>query len=130
MPCLICFCVVTRGNDYKNHLKCISEDQKYGGKNYEAKANKGDVKQQQWIQVKRSKATPADFFATCSWSVFRTYFTHHSTRSGNNMYLVFFRVFSPQFPILLSRTSLLEQFTESYQTLHCINSFMKQIICF
>ncbi|XP_075870374.1 cell growth-regulating nucleolar protein [Nelusetta ayraudi] len=38
------------GDDYKNHVKCISEDQKYGGKNYEAKANKGDVKQQQWVQ--------------------------------------------------------------------------------
>ncbi|XP_071771720.1 cell growth-regulating nucleolar protein [Centroberyx gerrardi] len=38
------------GNDYKNHIKCISEDQKYGGKGYEAKSNKGDVKQQQWIQ--------------------------------------------------------------------------------
>ncbi|KAM9410686.1 cell growth-regulating nucleolar protein [Pholidichthys leucotaenia] len=38
------------GNDYKNHDKCISEDQKYGGKGYEAKAKKGDVKQQQWIQ--------------------------------------------------------------------------------
>lgn len=41
-----------RGDDYKNHNKCISEDQKYGGKGYEAKANKGDVKQQLWIQVK------------------------------------------------------------------------------
>lgn len=38
------------GDDYKNHVKCISEDQKYGGKGYEAKANKGDIKQQQWIQ--------------------------------------------------------------------------------
>ncbi|XP_070703124.1 cell growth-regulating nucleolar protein [Pempheris klunzingeri] len=38
------------GDDYKDHNKCISEDQKYGGKGYEAKANKGDVKQQQWIQ--------------------------------------------------------------------------------
>ncbi|XP_034388556.1 cell growth-regulating nucleolar protein [Cyclopterus lumpus] len=38
------------GDDYKNHVKCISEDQKYGGKGFEAKANKGDVKQQQWIQ--------------------------------------------------------------------------------
>lgn len=43
--------VLGRGEDYKNHIKCISEDQKYGGKGYEAKANKGDVKQQQWIQV-------------------------------------------------------------------------------
>uniref|UniRef100_A0A096M6D8 Ly1 antibody reactive n=1 Tax=Poecilia formosa TaxID=48698 RepID=A0A096M6D8_POEFO len=38
------------GEDYKNHTKCISEDQKYGGKGYEVKANKGDVKQQQWLQ--------------------------------------------------------------------------------
>lgn len=38
------------GDDYKNHVKCISEDQKYGGKGYEAKANKGDLKQQQWLQ--------------------------------------------------------------------------------
>ncbi|XP_078534606.1 cell growth-regulating nucleolar protein isoform X1 [Lissotriton helveticus] len=38
------------GDDYKHHLKCISEDQKYGGKGFEAKANKGEVKQLQWIQ--------------------------------------------------------------------------------
>ncbi|XP_026873126.1 cell growth-regulating nucleolar protein isoform X3 [Electrophorus electricus] len=39
------------GDDYKSHVKCISEDQKYGGKGYEAKANKGVIKQQQWIQI-------------------------------------------------------------------------------
>lgn len=44
-------CCVSRGDDYKNHIRCISEDQKYGGKGYEAKANKGDVKQQLWLQV-------------------------------------------------------------------------------
>ncbi|XP_012879307.1 PREDICTED: cell growth-regulating nucleolar protein isoform X2 [Dipodomys ordii] len=38
------------GDDYKSHVKCISEDQKYGGKGYEGKAHKGDVKQQAWIQ--------------------------------------------------------------------------------
>ncbi|XP_012695840.2 cell growth-regulating nucleolar protein [Clupea harengus] len=38
------------GDDYKDHNKCISENQKYGGKGYEAKTNKGDVKQQQWMQ--------------------------------------------------------------------------------
>ncbi|XP_051933116.1 cell growth-regulating nucleolar protein isoform X1 [Hippocampus zosterae] len=38
------------GDDYKNHIKCISEDQKYGGKGYEAKAAKGDLKQQQWLE--------------------------------------------------------------------------------
>ncbi|KAL4630206.1 cell growth-regulating nucleolar protein [Arapaima gigas] len=38
------------GDAYKTHIRCISEDQKYGGKGYEAKSNKGDVKQQQWMQ--------------------------------------------------------------------------------
>ncbi|CAN2388565.1 erythrocyte development [Pristimantis euphronides] len=38
------------GDDYKTHQSCVTEDEKYGGKAFEAKANKGDVKQQQWIQ--------------------------------------------------------------------------------
>lgn len=51
------------GDDYKNHVKCISEDQKYGGKGYEGKAHKGDVKQQAWIQkvnelIKRPNVSP------------------------------------------------------------------------
>ncbi|XP_066498840.1 cell growth-regulating nucleolar protein [Hoplias malabaricus] len=47
------------GEDYKTHVRCISEDQKYGGKGYEAKAKKGDVKQQQWIQkVQEAMAKP------------------------------------------------------------------------
>ncbi|XP_037347159.2 cell growth-regulating nucleolar protein [Pungitius pungitius] len=49
LSCIDCgkdFC----GDDYKNHTRCISENQKYGGKGFEGKANKGDVKQQQWIQ--------------------------------------------------------------------------------
>ncbi|KAG3259753.1 hypothetical protein H1C71_029373 [Ictidomys tridecemlineatus] len=52
--CLSCIdCACGRdfwGDDYKNHVKCISEDQKYGGKGYEGKAHKGDIKQQAWIQ--------------------------------------------------------------------------------
>ncbi|XP_058694336.1 cell growth-regulating nucleolar protein [Poecile atricapillus] len=38
------------GDDYKEHVKCVSEDQKYGGKGFEAKTSKGDAKQQEWIQ--------------------------------------------------------------------------------
>ncbi|XP_028816057.1 cell growth-regulating nucleolar protein isoform X2 [Denticeps clupeoides] len=49
LSCIDCG-VDFRGNDYRNHVTCISEDQKYGGKGYEAKVNKGQVKQQQWIQ--------------------------------------------------------------------------------
>ncbi|XP_045430142.1 cell growth-regulating nucleolar protein isoform X3 [Pipistrellus kuhlii] len=43
------------GEDYKNHVKCISEDQKYGGKGFEGKAHKGDIKQQAWVQEPASK---------------------------------------------------------------------------
>ncbi|XP_036130318.1 cell growth-regulating nucleolar protein isoform X1 [Molossus molossus] len=51
------------GEDYKNHVKCISEDQKYGGKGYEGKAHKGDIKQQAWIQkinelIKKPNVSP------------------------------------------------------------------------
>ncbi|XP_038070677.1 cell growth-regulating nucleolar protein-like [Patiria miniata] len=40
------------GDDYKHHTKCVSENEKYGGKDYRANAkpNKGEVKQSQWIE--------------------------------------------------------------------------------
>lgn len=51
------------GDDYKSHVKCISENQKYGGKGYEAKTHKGDAKQQAWIQkinelIKKPNVSP------------------------------------------------------------------------
>ena len=46
-------CQFYRGNDYEQHTKCITEEEKYSGKNYVAKpnANKGEKKQDQWLQV-------------------------------------------------------------------------------
>ncbi|XP_055940112.1 cell growth-regulating nucleolar protein-like isoform X2 [Argiope bruennichi] len=40
------------GDEYKLHIKCISEDQKYGGKDYKPKesSNKGEIKQAKWIE--------------------------------------------------------------------------------
>ncbi|XP_013773189.1 cell growth-regulating nucleolar protein-like [Limulus polyphemus] len=40
------------GDNYKTHTKCITEDQKYGGKDYKPKPNayKGEAKQDMWIQ--------------------------------------------------------------------------------
>lgn len=51
------------GDDYKSHVKCISEGEKYGGKGYEAKTYKGDAKQQAWIQkinelIKKPNVSP------------------------------------------------------------------------
>ena len=44
------------GDTYKEHVKCISEDQKYGGKDYKPKANanKGERKQEAWTEVIRT----------------------------------------------------------------------------
>ena len=41
------------GDDYKQHTQCVSENEKYGGKGYQApqSANKGEAKQEQWLQV-------------------------------------------------------------------------------
>ena len=39
------------GNDYANHTKCISEAQKYQGIMYKETGNKGDKKQQEWLDV-------------------------------------------------------------------------------
>lgn len=38
------------GDDYRKHTSCITENEKYSAKGTEFKANKGDVKQQQWLQ--------------------------------------------------------------------------------
>jgi len=37
-------------SSFKTHTSCISESKKYEGKNYVEKANKGDVKQQSWLE--------------------------------------------------------------------------------
>lgn len=39
------------GEEYKNHVKCISEEEKYSGKDFKAKANKGEEKQESWTQL-------------------------------------------------------------------------------
>ena len=42
-----------RGEAYQEHTKCISEEEKYSGKNFKPKANanKGEAKQEAWIEV-------------------------------------------------------------------------------
>merc|ERR1711976_43781 len=38
------------GNDFESHTKCVSEAQRYGGVNFKGKANKGEAKQNAWIE--------------------------------------------------------------------------------
>ncbi|BFY98279.1 hypothetical protein BsWGS_01319 [Bradybaena similaris] len=42
------------GNDYQTHTKCMTENEKYCGKNYVPKINKGEAKQEQWIEKVQS----------------------------------------------------------------------------
>ena len=51
--CMDCQAVFDK-KSYESHIKCISEDQKYGGANYVAKVNKGEVKQDAWVQQVRA----------------------------------------------------------------------------
>jgi cell growth-regulating nucleolar protein len=41
---------------YKEHIKCITEQEKYGGANYSAPTNmnKGEKKQNQWFEIVQS----------------------------------------------------------------------------
>ncbi|PIK43439.1 putative E3 ubiquitin-protein ligase RBBP6 [Apostichopus japonicus] len=47
------------GDAYKEHTSCISEDQKYGGKNFKATPHKGAVKQNSWIETVREASMNA-----------------------------------------------------------------------
>lgn len=55
LSCVDCF-KDFRGEEYTKHTKCISEAQRYGGKDYvpKAGANKGERKQQEWLNVVNS----------------------------------------------------------------------------
>lgn len=52
LTCVDCF-KDFRGEEYAAHTKCITEAERYGGKNYvpKAGANKGERKQQEWLNV-------------------------------------------------------------------------------
>uniref|UniRef100_A0A7I5E9H8 Zf-LYAR domain-containing protein n=1 Tax=Haemonchus contortus TaxID=6289 RepID=A0A7I5E9H8_HAECO len=51
IDCQVCFTPYT----YQQHVKCITENQKYGSKNYVEKEAKGEVKQNAWCeQVERA----------------------------------------------------------------------------
>ncbi len=42
------------GDEYASHTKCVSEAEKYQGAMFKGNANKGDKKQQEWLEVNGS----------------------------------------------------------------------------
>jgi len=58
------------GDDYKLHISCITEDQKYGSSSYKAKPNKGEVKQNEWMaKVCNKNLGKAFLYDICNFSV-------------------------------------------------------------
>lgn len=39
------------GDAYKEHIKCVTEAERYGGKNFKPQTFKGEAKQQEWIEL-------------------------------------------------------------------------------
>lgn len=48
------------GDAYKEHNKCVTEQERYGGKGFKAQVFKGEVKQQEWINLIASLISTGD----------------------------------------------------------------------
>ncbi|KRT78534.1 hypothetical protein AMK59_8347, partial [Oryctes borbonicus] len=53
LTCVDCF-TDFRGDDYNVHTKCVTEEQRYSGKDYVEKTKKGEVKQESWMEMIKS----------------------------------------------------------------------------
>lgn len=42
------------GKDYESHIKCITEEERYSGKGFQAKEKKGEKKQNAWVEMLQS----------------------------------------------------------------------------
>lgn len=43
-----------RGKDYESHIKCITEEERYSAKGFQAKEKKGEKKQNTWVEMLQS----------------------------------------------------------------------------
>ncbi|XP_045533363.1 cell growth-regulating nucleolar protein [Pieris brassicae] len=53
LSCMDCFKDFL-GNDYESHIKCITEEQRYSAKGFQAKEKKGEKKQNAWVEMLQS----------------------------------------------------------------------------
>ncbi|XP_073676667.1 cell growth-regulating nucleolar protein [Garra rufa] len=74
-----------RDDEYRNHNKCISEDQKYGGKGFQPKVNKGEVKQEEWLQRIQQAMGRPDIEPNV-WSVLQMVSTHSNVPRKKNKF--------------------------------------------
>ncbi|XP_041985373.1 cell growth-regulating nucleolar protein [Aricia agestis] len=50
LSCMDCFKDFL-GNEYESHTKCITEEERYSGKGFQAKEKKGEKKQSAWVEM-------------------------------------------------------------------------------
>ncbi|XP_050683947.1 cell growth-regulating nucleolar protein [Leptidea sinapis] len=53
LSCMDCFKDFL-GDDYESHIKCITEEERYSGKGFQAKEKKGEKKQNAWVEMLQS----------------------------------------------------------------------------
>ncbi|XP_059050614.1 cell growth-regulating nucleolar protein [Achroia grisella] len=53
LSCMDCFKDFF-GNEYENHIKCITEEERYSGKGFVAKEKKGEKMQNAWVEILQS----------------------------------------------------------------------------
>ncbi|KAJ0170826.1 hypothetical protein K1T71_013598 [Dendrolimus kikuchii] len=53
LSCMDCFKDFL-GKDYESHTKCITEEERYSGKGFQAKEKKGEKKQTAWVEMLQS----------------------------------------------------------------------------
>lgn len=49
-----CIVSIFRGKDYESHTKCITEEERYAAKGFQAKEKKGEKKQNTWVEMLQS----------------------------------------------------------------------------
>lgn len=82
-----------RGDEYVKHTKCITEDERYGGKGFtlKASANKGERKQQEWINVVQNLLNSSPNLSAPERNILNTLSKHENIPRKKAKFLNFIR---------------------------------------
>lgn len=82
-----------RGDEYVKHTKCITEDERYGGKGFtlKASANKGERKQQEWINVVQNLLNTSTNLTGAERNILNTLSRHENIPRKKAKFLNFIR---------------------------------------
>ncbi|XP_043462621.1 cell growth-regulating nucleolar protein [Leptopilina heterotoma] len=82
-----------RGDEYVKHTKCITENERYGGKGFQLKAsaNKGERKQQEWINVVQNLLNSSTDLSAPERNILNTLSRHENIPRKKAKFLNFIR---------------------------------------